>query len=455
MSIVQEIYNKNVRITDLELTEEILKYNELSIQDLWLLPKYPFNQWRKKYDYPRLIKNIKQNQSDFVPWMKEQDLTEEDLIGGYLTDFFENKPLSEDKRKYLIKVSYKGKVSLQAWHHYDGKTQANNATCEFLKEFISYYDWKQKKGEKFSFIDTFHRYDPNTPNEEVYLNHNIKLLKMGGIEPPTNSVGILLRGKRLEFINASGLDLKGTIYFGDMGNLSFYHCAVDNVKCSELDMPLLKFEYCSIKNLQIRNSNVQQWLFVSSNTTGNIIDTKLSSIRIYGGQFNPTFTNSEIENIEIHHKGVPYDYNFEKTYRALAKSAKEAGNIRLSQTLKISEFDFVKDKTKGIRKYLMSFDRFYWRYGQKPKRLIGIALLTIIGLGIFYSFFAGSFYKELTDKCYFQVLCNTLYFSLVTFTTLGSGDISPAGFLRIISGIEALSGAIMLGFLIAGLTKNE
>src|SRR5690606_2834441 len=124
--------------------------------------------------------------------------------------------------------------------------------------------------------------------------HNIKLLKMGGMEPPANSVGILLRGKKLEFINVSGLELKGTIYFGSMGNLSFEHCTVDNLKCNELDMPLLDFQNCSIRNIQIRNSYVQQWLFVSCETTGNIIDSKLTSIRIYGGQFNPAFTNSEI-----------------------------------------------------------------------------------------------------------------------------------------------------------------
>jgi hypothetical protein len=455
MSIVEDIYKKDINTTDLELTEEILKYSELSILDLWLLPEYPFNQWRKKYDYPRLIKNIQKNQSDFVLWMNEQNLTEDDLLGGYLTDFFENKPLSEDKRKYLVRVSYKGETSLQAWHRYDGITQSEEVKYEFLKEFISYYDWKLKKGEKFSFLDTFERYYPNTPNEEVFLNHNIKLLKMGGIAPPTNPFSVLLRGKKLDFINASGLDLKGTIHSGDMGNLSFDHCAVDNMKCSELDMPSLKFQYCSIKNLQIRNSNVQQWLFVSCNTTGNIIDTKLSSIRIFGGQFNPTFTNSEIEDIEVHHKGVPYDNNFEKTYRALAKSAKEAGNIKLSQNLKIAEFDFVKDKTKGIRKYLMSLDRFYWGYGQKPKRLIYFALITILGLGVFYSFFPNSFNNTLTYKCYFQTLYNSLYFSVVTFTTLGFGDISPTGFLKILSGIEALFGVLTFGFLIAGLTKNE
>ena len=38
------------------------------------------------------------------------------------------------------------------------------------------------------------------------------------------------------------------------------------------------------------------------------------------------------------------------------------------------------------------------------------------------------------------------YFSFVTFTTLGYGDITLAGTWRIISGIEALNGVLLLGW---------
>lgn len=460
MSIVQEIYSRNINITDLELAEEIVKHPELTPLDLWLLPQYPFDQWRRKYDYPRLLKNIKDNQHDFATWMTEQGITDEHLLNGYFSDFFENKPLSKDKKRHLIRVSYKGKVTLQSWHSYSGEKSHEGdgepVLYEFIKEYISYYDWKLSKGERFNFINTFHRYDPNTENENVYLNHNIKLLKMGGMEPPANSVGILLRGKKLEFINVSGLELKGTIYFGSMGNLSFEHCSVDNLKCNELDMPLLDFQNCSIRNIQIRNSYVQQWLFVSCETTGNIIDSKLTSIRIYGGQFNPAFTNSEIGEIEVQHEGVIYDNDFDKTYRSLAKCAKESGNNDLYSKLKIREYDFIRSKSKGIRKVLKSIDKIYWEYGQRPKRLIYITLITIIFFGFLYSLFPDNFKNgEFCDKPYWQVLYNTQYYSVVTFTTLGYGDIIPTGIMKSIAAIEALFGAITMGFLVAGLARTE
>lgn len=458
MSIVEEIYRaKNYKIADIDLAAEILKHDKLGIIDLWLLPQYPFDQWRRKYDYPRILQNIKSRQSDFTKWMDSQGILDEHLLQGYFSDFFQNKPLSKDKIQYLIRVSYKGETNLQVWHKYNGEKESEGdgepVLYEFVKSFISYYDWRK---DKFNFTYTFESHEPNTENEQVYLNKNISLLKMGGIRPPTNGLGALLRGKKLEFVNVSGLVLRGNIFFADFGNLSFDHCAVDNLICNELDMPLLHLEYSSVKNVQIKNSNIQQWMFINCKTTGNIIDSKLFLIAIYGGQFNPTFTNSEIDKIDVKHKEFIHDSSFEKTYRTLSKSAKEAGNKELSKKLKISEYNFIKDKTRGIKKWLMTLDKIYWDYGQNPKRLIYVTLITIFAFGLFFSFFPEHFSdSSLHNKSYAKILFNTQYYSAVTFSTLGYGDISPRGFLKLFAGFEAIFGAITLGFLVAGLTKND
>jgi Ion channel len=43
-------------------------------------------------------------------------------------------------------------------------------------------------------------------------------------------------------------------------------------------------------------------------------------------------------------------------------------------------------------------------------------------------------------------LMGYLYYSVVSFTSLGLGDIVPAGHLRVISGIEALNGLVLIGW---------
>jgi hypothetical protein len=460
MTLVQKIYKDNINITDIELAIEILKHKDLECLDFWLLPQYPFDQWRKTYDYPRLLTNIKQNQKDFVTWMTEQKLTDDDLLNCYFSDFFENKPFAKDKKRYLIRVSSKNETQIQSWHKYEGSFPNDNSgeqiSYEFLKEYISYYDWKLSKGEKFSFLTTLDKYYPNTASEAVYLNGNIRLLKMGGINPPMNPLGILLRGKKLDFINVSGLELRGAINTGDMGRLSFEHCTIDNLKCYELEMPILHFQNCSLRNIQIRNSNLQQWLFADCDTTGNIIDSKLSSIRIYGGQFNPAFTNCELYEVDVKHDIVPCDNNFENTYRTLAKCSKECGNRELARELKIKEHDFILMKTKYPKKLCKKMDKIWWAYGQKPERLIITALITIIFFGFFYSLFPGNFKNcEFVNMSYWQILYNTQYYSIVTFTTLGYGDIAPLGFVKIFAAFEALFGLITMGFLLAGLARSE
>jgi voltage-gated potassium channel Kch len=53
------------------------------------------------------------------------------------------------------------------------------------------------------------------------------------------------------------------------------------------------------------------------------------------------------------------------------------------------------------------------------------------------------------------VFGKSLYFSTVTFATLGFGDIQPfTGFARAIAGIEALLGQLLMALLVFVLTRN-
>jgi voltage-gated potassium channel Kch len=48
-----------------------------------------------------------------------------------------------------------------------------------------------------------------------------------------------------------------------------------------------------------------------------------------------------------------------------------------------------------------------------------------------------------------------IYYSTITFTTLGYGDILPTGGLRIIALLEAFFGALSIGFLVAGFSNSK
>lgn len=49
---------------------------------------------------------------------------------------------------------------------------------------------------------------------------------------------------------------------------------------------------------------------------------------------------------------------------------------------------------------------------------------------------------------------NALYYSLVTFTTLGYGDMHPTGWLKALSAIEALTGAVFMALIVAVIARK-
>jgi hypothetical protein len=71
--------------------------------------------------------------------------------------------------------------------------------------------------------------------------------------------------------------------------------------------------------------------------------------------------------------------------------------------------------------------------------LIHIALYACAYLLLEFQFGAGAIEGPDSGK-----VNDAIYFSLVCYTTLGFGDIYPSGELRLLSGIEALNGLVMI-----------
>ena len=62
--------------------------------------------------------------------------------------------------------------------------------------------------------------------------------------------------------------------------------------------------------------------------------------------------------------------------------------------------------------------------------------------------------QDITWKTALGNLLNALYYSLVTFTTLGYGDMHPTGWLKALSAIEALTGAVFMALIVAVIARK-
>jgi len=94
------------------------------------------------------------------------------------------------------------------------------------------------------------------------------------------------------------------------------------------------------------------------------------------------------------------------------------------------------------QKSLLGFDR------NAVKLLITTALF-LLTLNFIEAIVWGFAYYILPGITEFQTLEKAIYFSLVTFTTLGYGEITISSSNRILAGFEAMSGVLLLGWTTA------
>lgn len=93
-------------------------------------------------------------------------------------------------------------------------------------------------------------------------------------------------------------------------------------------------------------------------------------------------------------------------------------------------------------------------YTEMPHRVIAASLAIIIGFGLIYFGFGAASHANSPDAV--LSLWDSLYFSFITFTTVGYGDIIPKavpGF-RVLTCVEAFSGPFMSGLYIFTLTRR-
>ncbi|WP_047045495.1 ion channel [Vibrio mexicanus] len=98
-------------------------------------------------------------------------------------------------------------------------------------------------------------------------------------------------------------------------------------------------------------------------------------------------------------------------------------------------------------------------YGESPIRVVTFSICLILTCAIAYFILdttaANPIYADVTGwKFYALEFMNALYFSVVTFTTLGYGDISPVGVARFIAAFEAFFGSFTMALFVVVFVKK-
>lgn len=85
-------------------------------------------------------------------------------------------------------------------------------------------------------------------------------------------------------------------------------------------------------------------------------------------------------------------------------------------------------------------------FKRKSARLLISTAIFLLLLNVIQAFVWAFTFYILPGITEFETLEKAIYFSLITFTTLGYGDITISSANRILAGIEAINGVLLIGW---------
>lgn len=202
----------------------------------------------------------------------------------------------------------------------------------------------------------------------------------------------------------------------------------------------------------------------------NFSEVKFLGYTDFGGVYSSSRSVPVYESVFFGRRRFGEDESF---WRFIKQSATEAGYYQLAGECFYNErcarlwyklrgvgYDALSPAKKlarllaGLRLLPeLIFGRLLFGYGERPVRVLIASAMIILLCAFFYSHQGALEYRSgPTEPSFFQ----GLYFSTITFTTLGYGDFYPApdGFSRHLAMAEAVAGGCLIALFIVCLAKR-
>lgn len=140
--------------------------------------------------------------------------------------------------------------------------------------------------------------------------------------------------------------------------------------------------------------------------------------------------------------------NFCKAKMAYTEAGayEDSGNMYYSEML----MKRMRMKKYSLKRFISYMYDIICGYGEKPRNLVIGCFIIIFGFAFIYMFPDGLVYQgdsEISDALWAKFLYS-LYFSAITFVTLGQREFEPTGYMRPFVMIEALLGIFLIIMLV-------
>jgi len=102
------------------------------------------------------------------------------------------------------------------------------------------------------------------------------------------------------------------------------------------------------------------------------------------------------------------------------------------------------------------YDELIRHYQNAVKSIVSTLLISLLFILYFALTYLGSGLQDCANNsCVSASFYESVYFSIVTATTLGYGDFSPPNSIQLVAAIQAITGYIFLGLTIAAIISER
>lgn len=269
-----------------------------------------------------------------------------------------------------------------------------------------------------------------------------------------------LRGISLRRAQLSGLNLAASP--GQPG-FDLSHADLYRANLQGASLFKVNFQHACLLKADLRDANLH-WSRLSQ---ANLLGVKLQGARLEHIQLDRPLYQERMA-LQAEKAGQPelardYYEQAEEIYRDLRKATEHEGLFALSgqyiqQELRMRRYQLPKYSKARLFSWLIDL---FCGYGEAPARVVLFSLLLILLSAIGY-FFTGiqtggailQYHSGLSFAEALRLLLTCLYYSVVTFTTLGYGDITPVGISRLFAAVEAFTGSFTIALFVVVFVKK-
>jgi len=272
--------------------------------------------------------------------------------------------------------------------------------------------------------------------------------------------GGMLRGIILSKAQLQGIDLvnhhKKVGY--DFSYADFYHAKLNSAHMFNINL-----QHASIMKADLRDSNLN---------CANLADTNMLGVKWTGSKFENVKIGKKIKQehsakaalaAKDNQANIDFLEQAEEIYRDLRKHAEHEGIFTLSGYFIQKELTMRRLQLPrySLKRNISKLVDIFCGYGEAPLRIIGLSMVIIFLCAIIYTFTGLSYNGDVQAINAEQTLSenisffySSLYYSVVTFTTLGYGDFTPVGISRAIAAIEAFTGSFTIALFVVVFVKK-